>query len=98
MAKMTLEEEIKKLRKEREQILHRINLQKNRLKTETKKLRDERTHLLCFKAGHLEYVFPKVKDFNKANYVLFIEGLAKIPEVINYVDSFDPSPSKEVNE
>ena len=56
------EAELEKAKKKLEQVEHKMNRLQNKIKTESKKQRDARTHTLCFKTGHLEYVFPVIKD------------------------------------
>ena len=58
--------------------------------------RDARTHALCFKAGHLEYVFPVIKDSGKTEFVQFINGLAALPIVKEYAAYFVYHPIEEV--
>ena len=54
------EAELEKAKKKLEQVEHKMNRLQNKIKTESKKQRDARTHALCFKAGHLEYVNDEV--------------------------------------
>ena len=47
------EEELQKAKMNLEQVEHKMNRLKNKIKTESKKQRDARPHALCYKAGHL---------------------------------------------
>ena len=75
------EAELEKAKKKMEQVEHKMNRMQNKIKTESKKQRDARTHALCFKAGHLEYVFPVIKYSGRTEFVQFIDGLAALPTV-----------------
>lgn len=90
------EAELEKAKQKLEQVEHKMNRLQNKIKTESKKLRDARTHALCFKAGHLEYVFPVIKDSSKTEFVQFIDGLAALPTVKEYVADFVYHPIEEV--
>lgn len=92
------EAELEKAKLKLEQVEHKMNRLQNKIKTESKKQRDARTHALCFKAGHLEYVFPVIKDSEKAEFVQFIEGLAALPTVKEYAANFSYQPIEEVAE
>ncbi|SCY74624.1 DUF3847 domain-containing protein [Butyrivibrio sp. INlla14] len=81
-------EKYEKELKKKSQAEHRYSREENRIRFESKKRRDERTHALCFKAGHLEYVFPVIKDSSKTEFVEFINGLAAVPGVAEYVAGF----------
>ena len=56
-------------KKKREQYKHQATRYENRLETEEKKQRSKRTHMLCFKAAHLESIFPVVKDASKTDFI-----------------------------
>ena len=92
------EAELEKAKQKLEQVEHKMNRLQNKIKTESKKQRDARTHALCFKAGHLEYVFPVIKEFGKAEFVQFIDGLAVLPTVKEYAANFSYQSIKEVEE
>lgn len=92
------EVELEKAKLKLEQVEHKMNRLQNKIKTESKKQRDARTHALCFKAGHLEYVFPVIKDSEKAEFVQFIEGLAALPTVKEYAANFSYQLIEEVAE
>ena len=92
------EAELEKAKKKLEQVEHKMNRLQNKIKTESKKQRDARTHALCFKAGHLEYVFPVIKDSGKTEFVQFIDGLAALPTVKEYAVNFSYQPMEEVEE
>ena len=77
-------EKLEKEQKKKLQAEHRYSREENRILSESKKRRDERTHALCFKAGHLEYVFPVIKGSTKTEFVEFINGLAVVPGVAEY--------------
>ena len=81
-----------------EQVEHKMNRLKNKIKTESKKQRDARTYALCYKAGHLEAVFPVIKDSGKIEFVQFVEGLAALPEVKEYAADVVYRPVVEVGE
>lgn len=81
-------EKLEKEQKKKLQAEHRYSREENRILSESKKRRDERTHALCFKAGHLEYVFPVIKDSAKTEFVEFINGLAVVPGVAEYAAGF----------
>ncbi len=92
------EEELQKAKLKLEQVEHKMNRLKNKIKTESKKQRDTRTHALCYKAGHLESVFPVIKDSGKTEFVQFVEGLAALPEVKEYAADFVYRPVEEERE
>lgn len=92
------EAELEKAKKKLEQVEHKMNRIQNKIKTESKKQRDARTHALCFKAGHLEYIFPVIKDSGKTEFVQFIDGLAALPTVKKYVANFSYQPIEEVRD
>lgn len=92
------EAELEKAKLKLEQVEHKMNRLQNKIKTESKKQRDARTHALCFKAGHLEYVFPVIKDSEKVEFVQFIEGLAALPTVKEYAANFSYQLIEEVAE
>ena len=92
------EAELEKAKKKLEQVEHKMNRLQNKIKTESKKQRDARTHALCFKAGHLEYIFPAIKDSGKTEFVQFIDGLAALPTVKKYVANFSYQPIEEVRD
>lgn len=81
-----------------EQLRRGIIRKENKVKTEENKNRKQRTHSLCFKAAHLEYLFPKLKNMNDAQFVLFADGLKEIPGVQEYVEKFEIKPIGEVEE
>lgn len=91
-------EEIANLKLQVEQTNRRINRKENKVKTEENKNRKHRTHSLCFKAAHLEYLFPKLKNMNDAQFVLFANGLKDIPGVQEYVEKFEIKSIGEVEE
>lgn len=90
------EAELENAKKKLEQVEHKMNRMQNKIKTESKKQRDARTHALCFKAGHLEYLFPVIKDSGKTEFVKFINGLAALPTVKEYAANFVYHPIEEV--
>ena len=90
------EAELEKATKKLEQVEHKMNRLKNKIKTESKKQRDARTHALWFKAGHLEDVFPVIKDSGKTEFEQFVDGLAALPTVKEYVANFVYHPIEEV--
>lgn len=92
-----MREEIEELEEKETQKRRVVNRKKNKADHLEKKYRNERTHELCVKAAHLEYVFPKIKEMNKAQYVLFVEGLKDVPGVREYVDAFEVKEIEEVN-
>ena len=92
------EAELEKAKKKMEQVEHKMNRMQNKIKTESKKQRDARTHALCFKAGHLEYVFPVIKDSGRTEFVQFIDGLAALPTVKEYAANFVYHPIEEVED
>lgn len=92
------EAELEKTKKQLEQVEHKMNRLQNKIKSEAKKQRDARTHALCFKAGHLEYVFPVIKDYGKTGFVQFIDGLAALPTVKEYAANFVYHPIEEVED
>ena len=83
-------------KKKREQSQHQVVRQENRLETEEKKQRSKRTHMLCFKAAHLESIFPVVKDASKTDFIQFCDGLLRVPGVKEYAKKFSPKPIEEV--
>ncbi len=90
------EAELEKATKKLEQVEHKMNRLQNKIKTESKKQIDARTHALCFKAGHLEYVFPVIKDSGKTEFVQFVDGLVALPTVKEYVANFVYQSIEEV--
>ena len=90
------EAELEKAKKKMEQVEHKMNRMQNKIKTESKKQRDARTHAIWFKAGHLEYVFPVIKDSGRTEFVQFIDGLAALPTVKEYAANFVYHPIEEV--
>lgn len=92
------EEELQKAKLKLEQVEHKMNRMKNKIKTESKKQRDARTHALCYKAGHLGSVFPVIKDSGKTEFVQFVEGLAALPGVKEYAADFVYRPVVEEGE
>lgn len=90
------EAELEKATKKLEQVEHKMNRLQNKIKTESKKQRDARTHALWFKAGHLEDVFPVIKDSGKTEFEQFVDGLAALPTVKEYVANFVYHPIEEV--
>lgn len=104
MAKEKMSNEIEKLRKEIsdlhlqiEQTKRGVNRKENKVKREENRQRKKRTHSLCFKAAHLEYLFPKLKNMNNAQFVLFADGLKNVPGVQEYVDRFEIKSVEEVD-
>ncbi|MBQ4219297.1 MAG: DUF3847 domain-containing protein [Lachnospiraceae bacterium] len=83
-------------KKKREQAQHQVIREENRLETEEKKQRSKRTHMLCFKAAHLESIFPVVKDASKTDFIQFCDGLLRVPGVKEYAKTFSPKPIEEV--
>lgn len=83
-------------KKKREQYKHQATRYENRLETEEKKQRSKRTHMLCFKAAHLESIFPVVKDASKTDFIQFCDGLLRVPGVKEYAKNFSPKPIEEV--
>ena len=83
-------------KKKREQAQHQVIREENRLETEEKKQRSKRTHMLCFKAAHLESIFPVVKDASKTDFIQFYDGLLRVPGVKEYAKTFSPKPIEEV--
>ena len=92
------EAELEKAKQKLEQVEHKMNRLQNKIKTESKKQRDARTHALCFKAGHLEYVFPVIKDSGKTEFMQFIDGLAALPTVKEYAANFVYHPIEAVED
>lgn len=92
------EAELEKAKQKLEQVEHKMNRLQNKIKTESKKQRDSRTHVLCFKAGHLEYVFPVIKDSGKTEFMQFIDGLAALPTVKEYAANFVYHSIEEVED
>lgn len=95
--------EITRLLKEEqkaEQLKHQLQRQENREKSESRKKKDARTHILCTKAGHVECLFPKIKDAGKAEFFQFMDGLLEIPGVKEYGENFvyRPIDEKEAEE
>ena len=84
-----LREELSCLHLQVEQTKRGINRKENKVRSTENKDRKQRTHSLCFKAGHMEYLFPKIKNLNDAQFVLFAEGLKNVPGVQEYVDHFE---------
>ena len=84
-----LREELSGLYNQVEQTKRGINRKENKVRSIENKDRKQRTHSLCFKAGHMEYLFPKIKNLNEAQFVLFAEGLKNVPGVQEYVDHFE---------
>ena len=104
MAKEKKSNEIEKFRKEIsdlhlqiEQTKRGINRKENKMKKVENKERKQRTHSLCFKAAHLEYLFPKLKNMNDAQFVLFADGLKNVPGVQEYVNQFEIKSVEEVD-
>ena len=93
-----MRDEIEELEKKETQKRRVVNRKKNKVDHLEKKYRNERTHELCVKAAHLEYVFPKIKEMDKAQYVLFVEGLKDVPGVREYVEAYEIKEIEEVNE
>ena len=85
-------EKYEKELKKKSQAEYRYSREENRIQSESKKRRDERTHALCFKAGHLGYVFPVIKDSSKTEFVEFINGLADVPGVAEYAAGYVYKP------
>lgn len=83
-------------KKKREQSQHQVIRQENRLESEEKKQRSKRTHMLCFKAAHLESIFPVVKDASKTDFIQFCDGLLRVPVMKEYAKKFSPKPIEEV--
>ena len=52
--------------------------------------------MLCFKAAHLENIFPVVKDASKTDFIQFCDGLLRVPGVKEYAKTFSPKPIEEV--
>ena len=92
-----LREELSGLRLQLEQTKRGINRKENKAKTGKNRQRKQRTHSLCFKAAHLEYLFPKLKNMNDAQFVLFADGLKNVPGVQEYVDQFEIKSTEEVD-
>ena len=96
-------EKLEQLRKERDDALlelnqarHNITRRQNQIDKLEKIARKERTHLLCFKAAHIEYVFPIIKDASKTDFIQFCDGLLKVPGVNEYAKKFKAKPIEEV--
>lgn len=90
-------EELENAKLKLQQIEHKVVRMENKIKSETKKKRDVRTHMLCFKAAHLEYVLPVIKNLSKTEFIQFADGLAALPEVKEYAADFVYEPFEEVN-
>ena len=97
--KKTLEQ----LRKEKDDALlelnqaeHNVTRRQNQLDRLEKVSRKERTHHLCFKAAHIEYIFPIIKDASKTDFIQFCDGLKKVPGVKEFAKKFKPKPIEEV--
>lgn len=99
MAKQKSREELRKELQQKEaelenaklklqQIEHKVVRMENKIKSEAKKKRDVRTNMLCFKAAHLEYVLPDIKNLSKIEFIQFADGLVALPEVKKYAAGF----------
>lgn len=86
---------LEKAQQTKKQLERKLNILENRIETETRKKRNERTHMLCFKASHLESVFPVIKDSSKVAFVKFVEGLSMLPGVMEYVEKFVKEQKEE---
>lgn len=91
----TQTKKLEKAQQTRKQLERKQNILENRIETETRKKRNERTHMLCFKASHLESVFPVIKDSSKVAFVKFVEGLSMLPGVKAYVEKYEKEQRKE---
>lgn len=96
-------EKLEQLRKEKDDALleldqakHNVIRRQNQLDRIEKIARKERTHLLCFKAAHMEYIFPIIKDASKTDFIQFCDGLLKVPGVKEYAKKFKAKPIEEV--
>lgn len=96
-------EKLEQLRKEKddallelEQARHRMTRTENQIKHLEQTARKARTHLLCFKAAHIEYIFPTIKDLAKPEFIQFCDGLIKVPGVKEYARNFKAKPIEEV--
>ena len=96
-------EKLEQLRKEKDDALlelnqakHNVTRRQNQLDRLEKVERKERTHLLCFKAAHIEYIFPIIKDASKTDFIQFCDGLIKVPGVKEYSKRFKAKPIGEV--
>ena len=96
-------EKLEQLRKEKDDALlelnqaeHNVTRRQNQLDRLEKVSRKERTHLLCFKAAHIEYIFPIIKDASKTDFIQFCDGLKKVPGVKEFAKKFKPKPIEEV--
>ena len=96
-------DKLEQLRKERDdaqleldQARHRMNRTENQIERLDKTARKARTHLLCFKAAHIEYIFPVIKDASKTDFIQFCDGLIKVPGVKEYSKRFKAKPIGEV--
>lgn len=90
-------EELENAKLKLQQVEHKVVRMENKIKSEAKRQRDVRTHMLCFKAAHLEYVLPVIKNLSKTEFIQFADGLAALPEVKEYVADFVYEPFEEVN-
>ena len=73
-----------------------MSFPQNQLDRLEKVERKKRTHLLCFKAAHIEYIFPIIKDASKTDFIQFCDGLKNVPGVKEFAKKFKPKPIEEV--
>ena len=60
---------------------HKVTLEENRIETKEKESRAARTHRLCTRAGHIEFLIPETKELTDNQFMEFCDALFSFPGI-----------------
>ena len=60
---------------------HKVTLEENRIETKEKESRAARTHRLCTRAGHIEFLIPETKELTDNQFMAFCDALFSYPKM-----------------
>ena len=65
---------------------HKVTLEENRIETKEKESRAARTHRLCTRAGHIEFLIPETKELTDNQFMEFCDALFSFPGIRAHIE------------
>ena len=65
---------------------HKVTLEENRIETKEKESRAARTHRLCTRAGHIEFLIPETKELTDNQFMEFCDALFSFPGIRSHIE------------
>ena len=65
---------------------HKITLEENRIEAKEKESRAARTHRLCTRAGHIEFLIPETKELTDNQFMEFCDALFSFPGIRAHIE------------